>query len=112
MFPPIPPASSPPLQSDGVLQTDSDEPESPALYRTRSYDAVLFDIRKIQPEKIAVGHTAVGRSALLATDLTFELREEKLGSKVTYVAKKAELEKQGDEANVKTTSNHSLAQSM
>ena len=35
-----------------------EEPDSPEFYRTKSYDEVLFDIRKIHPEKIAVsGHT-------------------------------------------------------
>jgi len=44
-----------PLQT----QTDGDEQESPAFYRTQSYDAVLFDIRRIQPERIAAQLTLI-----------------------------------------------------
>ena len=36
------------------LQECLDHPDSPGIFRTQSYDAVLFDIRKVSAEKLAV----------------------------------------------------------
>ena len=61
---PSPPLPSPPLPSpfffssqyEDILKAENEGSNSPGIYRTQSYDAVLFDLRKIPPEKIAVGH--------------------------------------------------------
>ena len=46
---------SPQYHSSDLTSPDSpDSPDSPAFYRTHSYDAVLFDLRRVSSEKIAV----------------------------------------------------------
>lgn len=39
-----------------VVQVDSDgdQPDTPGVYRTQSFDLSVFDIRKVPPEQIAV----------------------------------------------------------
>lgn len=55
-FPPLPSPFFFSSQYEDILKAENEGSNSPGIYRTQSYDAVLFDLRKIPPEKIAVGH--------------------------------------------------------
>jgi hypothetical protein len=45
------------------------EPDSPELFRTKSYDEILFDIRKISPEKIAAQMTLLDLPLFMAIQM-------------------------------------------
>ena len=45
-----------------AMQFDSDDqPDTPGVYRTQSFDLSVFDIRKVPPDQIAVSDGERGR---------------------------------------------------
>jgi hypothetical protein len=52
-----------------LLPSQTVEPDSPELFRTKSYDEILFDIRKISPEKIAAQMTLLDLPLFMAIQM-------------------------------------------